>query len=373
MTVTSVGFAPVKGTRHTSYDEVTLAPRRPGRRPRALLRRRRPAPRAADGAEPRLVALAARRDGEELAITLPDGSPSAASREPAARRSPASTGVARPSSTCSTARGPTPVSRTWAPPSGWRRPGRARSSTAPRSAWSRPPRCATWPSAPAAPALPDEAARFRPRWWWTPATRRTSRRPGSAARSGSARAVLRVNIAIPRCAVIDLDPRTGERGSGVLKALAGRGVDDHGDPLFGVDAHVVTRASSGPATRWGRRGGVVQLALRRRRTRPGPAPGTSSPRARRAPRPVRQAPHGRRRRARAADAEGLQAIGSSSDAAKRGHRSCSCGSWPSPPAGQSAAELHDVAGVRRLVAKVRGDTAASPAQGLPDERRRARR
>jgi hypothetical protein len=32
----------------------------------------------------------------------------------------------------------------------------------------------------------------------------------------------------------------------VLEALAGRGVDGHGDPLFGVDAHVVVPGTVRP-------------------------------------------------------------------------------------------------------------------------------
>jgi uncharacterized protein YcbX len=42
---------------------------------------------------------------------------------------------------------------------------------------------------------------------------------------------------VPRCAVIDLDPRTGERGSGLLKALAGYRLQG-GDIMFAAYARV---------------------------------------------------------------------------------------------------------------------------------------
>jgi uncharacterized protein YcbX len=53
---------------------------------------------------------------------------------------------------------------------------------------------------------------------------------------------LRVNAVVPRCVVVDLDPRTGERTAPVLKALAG---SDEGDRHveFGIDA-VVTQAGT---------------------------------------------------------------------------------------------------------------------------------
>lgn len=51
---------------------------------------------------------------------------------------------------------------------------------------------------------------------------------------------VRIGEAIPRCAVIDLDPHTGVRGSRLLKTLAKhRGGNDKGEPFFGVYARVV--------------------------------------------------------------------------------------------------------------------------------------
>lgn len=51
---------------------------------------------------------------------------------------------------------------------------------------------------------------------------------------------VRIGTPIPRCAVMDLDPLTGERNSPVLKTLAGyRPRNDANEPLFGVYADVV--------------------------------------------------------------------------------------------------------------------------------------
>ncbi len=51
-------------------------------------------------------------------------------------------------------------------------------------------------------------------------------------------AQVRVRQAVPRCAVIDLDPSTGERDGGLMKALA-RYRQVGNDVFFGVDAEVV--------------------------------------------------------------------------------------------------------------------------------------
>ena len=240
MTVTSVGFAPVKGTRHTSYDEVTLAHGGPvGDRGLCFVDvARRRVLRTVQN--PSLVALAARRDGEELAITLPDGS--------TVRGVPRATGEAI---TCEYWGRPAELDLLDGP---WADAVSAHLGAPVRLAAARPG--AVVYGAPVSlvttaslrdlaertgrPALPDEAARFRPSMVVDAGDEAYVEETWLGREVRVGRAVLRVNIAIPRCAVIDLDPRTGDRGSGVLKALAGRGVDDHGDPLFGVDAHVVT-------------------------------------------------------------------------------------------------------------------------------------
>lgn len=57
--------------------------------------------------------------------------------------------------------------------------------------------------------------------------------PGSTLQVGSA--VLRVRRRVPRCAVVDHDPTTGERDLRLLRQLP---VED-GEPVFGVEADVV--------------------------------------------------------------------------------------------------------------------------------------
>lgn len=53
-------------------------------------------------------------------------------------------------------------------------------------------------------------------------------------------AVVRVTTGIPRCAVIDIDPVTGERNGRLLRSLASyRPLNDAGEPCFGVYAEVV--------------------------------------------------------------------------------------------------------------------------------------
>ena len=219
------------------------------------------------------------------------------------------------------------------------------------------------------PALPDEAARFRPSMVVDAGDEAYVEETwlGREVRVGAA--VLRVNIAIPRCAVIDLDPRTGERGSGVLKALAGRGVDDHGDPLFGVDAHVVTPGVVRP-------GDPVEVLGRRRGRsaasgRAGRGPGQH-------PAPARRGlgePAGQCRQD--LTIAGGERVLPTAEGLQR-HRVHQHRRHAGPPVvilrvlvvatcQQSSAELHDVAGVRRLVPEGPQRHRPSPAQGLPDE------
>ena len=54
-------------------------------------------------------------------------------------------------------------------------------------------------------------------------------------------ATLRIGVPIPRCAVIDVHPETGERDVRLLKTLAShRPLNRAGEPAFGVFAEVVT-------------------------------------------------------------------------------------------------------------------------------------
>lgn len=52
-------------------------------------------------------------------------------------------------------------------------------------------------------------------------------------------AVVRVRTAVGRCGQIDLDPMTGDKDGSMLKLLAGYRPSTGGEPWFGVDAQVV--------------------------------------------------------------------------------------------------------------------------------------
>jgi uncharacterized protein YcbX len=59
-------------------------------------------------------------------------------------------------------------------------------------------------------------------------------------------ATLRAGVPIPRCAVIDHSPVTGERDARLLKALAGfRPTNRAGEPVFGIYAQVTVAGSVG--------------------------------------------------------------------------------------------------------------------------------
>jgi uncharacterized protein YcbX len=59
-------------------------------------------------------------------------------------------------------------------------------------------------------------------------------------------ATLRIGVPIPRCAVIDSDPETGERDVRLLKTLAShRPLNRAGEPAFGVFAEVITPGAVG--------------------------------------------------------------------------------------------------------------------------------
>lgn len=61
-------------------------------------------------------------------------------------------------------------------------------------------------------------------------------------------AVLSVDSPVARCAIIDLDPTTGEKDGSLLKALSEYRPDTGGAPWFGVDATVVTPGTLEVAT-----------------------------------------------------------------------------------------------------------------------------
>ncbi len=239
MRVVSVGFAPVKGTRHTSYDAVELAAGGPvgdrglcfvdvaGRRVLRTVQ------------NPSLVALAARREGDDLVVELPSGEVARGVPEPSGERltcdywgRPAELDLLDgPWAAAVSAHLGAPVRLVAARPGAvvYGAPVSLVTTASLRDVAERAGR----------PALVGEAARFRASMVLDTGDEPYAEEAWAGREVRVGTAVLRVHAPIPRCAVVDLDPATGERGSGVLKALAGRGVDRHGDPLFGVDAHVV--------------------------------------------------------------------------------------------------------------------------------------
>ncbi|MFE6645879.1 MOSC domain-containing protein [Nocardioides sp. NPDC057772] len=243
LTVVRAGFAPIKGTRHLAYDQVVLdAQGAVGDRGFALV--------SVDPADPArgrvlrtvqnpsLVAVRAQVVGDRLDVELPDGE--TASAEPVA------TGE---TITCDY----------------WGREVELELVGGPHaellSRWlDRPLRLARARrgdvvfagsvSVVTTASLRDlagrtgqdalDAARFRPNLvvesdepyaedTWV----------GREVRVGGA--TLRIGVPIPRCAVIDIHPETGERDVRVLKTLAThRPLNRAGEPAFGVFAEVVT-------------------------------------------------------------------------------------------------------------------------------------
>jgi len=237
--VRSVGFTPVKGTRHVPQPEASFDADGPvGDRLYCLVdtERRRVLKTVQN---PSLLAVEARWDGTTLALATPDGPTVRAVPEPA---------------------GETLVC------SYWGRPVELALLDGPHaellSRWlGRPVRLALAPRGGVVygasvtlvataslddlggraghPDLVAEASRFR-------ATFVVETEVPYVEETWSGREVvadgvrLRVGAAVPRCAVVDLDPDTGRRGSGVLKALAAyRPGNAAGEPYFGVYAEVV--------------------------------------------------------------------------------------------------------------------------------------
>lgn len=99
------------------------------------------------------------------------------------------------------------------------------------------------------PALAEESARFRATLTVDDGDAPGSVRPGVRLQVGEA--VVEVTGAVPRCAVIDRDPRTGERSGALLAALASYRRRE-GEVWFGVQARVVVAGACAP-------GGVVQV------------------------------------------------------------------------------------------------------------------
>ena len=238
MRVAAVGFTPVKGMRHTSYDTVVLDEHGPvGDRAfcvvdvpeRRVLRTVQ---------NPSLVAVRPRWDGRVLDLVLPSGE--TASAAPTASGERITCDYWGRQAALDLLDGPhaalvsswlgVPVRLAAAPPGAvvYGAPVSVVSLASLRDLSDRVGR----------PDLVREAARLRATVvvdTEEPYVEETW--AGRTLRLGAA--TVRVNAPIPRCAVIDLDPVTGVPSARLLQALAGRPDAASGELHFGVDAHVV--------------------------------------------------------------------------------------------------------------------------------------
>jgi uncharacterized protein YcbX len=237
--VRSVGFTPVKGTRHVPQPEASFDADGPvGDRLYCLVdtERRRVLKTVQN---PSLLAVVARLDGPALGLTVSDG--------PTVQAVPEPTGE---TSVCDYWGRPVALSPLDGPHAGLlsRWLGRpVRLALAPRGGvvYGAPVTVVATASVrdlgdrAARPGLVAEASRFR-------ATFVVETEVPYVEETWTGREVvadgvwLRIGAPVPRCAVVDLDPDTGRRGSGVLKALAAyRPGNGAGEPYFGVYAEVV--------------------------------------------------------------------------------------------------------------------------------------
>lgn len=237
--IVSVGFTPVKGTRHVRRPQARFDAEGPiGDRRYCLVDvERRQVLKTVQN--PSLIGITAELHGEQLELTLPDGRSACAEPEPDDEVL-----------TCEYWKRRTDLSLTGGPHS------------ALLSSWlGRPVRLARAPrgdvvyGAPvtivataslddladraARPWLIDEAARFRATFVIdTDVAFAEETWQGREISLGEIR--VRIGAPIPRCAVMDLDPVTGERNARVLRTLAGcRPTNAAGEPVFGVYAEIV--------------------------------------------------------------------------------------------------------------------------------------
>jgi len=249
--VTRAGFAAVKGTRHLAYDAVALDARGAlgdrryclvdvtGRRVLKTVQ------------HPALVAVTAEVEGRRLAVALPGGESVSAE--------PTSSGETL---TCDYWGRPVPLELLDGPHAALfsRHLGReVRLAAAPRGGvvFGEPLTLVTTASVRdlaertgrrgISDDLPGASARFRATLLVaTDEPYAEERWLGQEVEAGGVR--LRIGAPIPRCAVIDLDPATGERDGRLLKALATyRPLNRAGEPAFGVYARVVRPGTVSPS------------------------------------------------------------------------------------------------------------------------------
>lgn len=243
MRVAAVGFTPVKGLRHASYDAVVLDEHGPvGDRAFCLVDvPRRRVLRTVQN--PSLVAVRARWDGRVLELVLPSGETASAAPTPSGEaitcdywgREAALDLLDGPHATLISSWLGFPVRLAAAPPGAvvYGAPVSVVSLASLRDLADRLGR----------PDLPGEAARLRATVAldadepWVERAWAEESWAGRTLRLGAA--TVRVNAPIPRCAVIDLDPVTGVPSARLLGALADRPGAASGALNLGVDAHVV--------------------------------------------------------------------------------------------------------------------------------------
>jgi uncharacterized protein YcbX len=246
MQVVSVGFAPVKGTRHTAYDAITLDAHGPvGDRAFCLI--------GADNGKVlktvphrALLAVTARWDGSALDLSLPSGETASGVPVPSGEhvvceywgRSVAHELTDGPHSELLSAYLGKGVRLTVPPRGGgvYGAPVSILTTASLRDLGERTGRA----------DLLDTASRFRMTMVVDagdePYVEESWR--GRELRLGDA--VVKVEAPVARCGVIDLDPATGDKDGSLLMALAGYRPDTGGEPWFGVDARVVTPGSVRP-------------------------------------------------------------------------------------------------------------------------------
>jgi len=257
--VVRAGFAPVKGTRHLAYDAVRLDEQGPvGDRGYALVDLRgegvTTTPATSPGParvlktvqNPTLIAVRAELVGRRLDVVLPDGE--GASAEPVATGEMVTSDYWGRQTPLELVDGPHAelFSRWLGRPVRLARAGRGDVVYAGAVTLIGTASLCDLAEHVGDPGLAriEQAARFRPTLvveTEEPFVEETWL--GRVLRLGPAAdaPTVRVGVPIPRCAVIDLDPVSGGRGTRLLKTLASyRPLNTAGEPAFGVFAEVVS-------------------------------------------------------------------------------------------------------------------------------------
>ncbi|MCD4524069.1 MOSC domain-containing protein [Nocardioides sp. cx-173] len=239
MQVVSVGFAPVKGMRHTSYDQVVLDRHGPvGDRAFCLVDvERRTVLRTVTHRA--LLAVVAAWDGSVLDLELPDGR--RASAPPVLTGEQVTCDYWGRSVTHELTDGPHAALltsylgkevRLAASPRGgvvYGAPVSLLTTASLRELGERTGRS----------DLLDTAARFRMTMVVDAGDEPYAEDDWAGRELRVGEAVVRIRGPVGRCGVIDLDPTTGEKDGSLLKALSRYRPATDGEPWFGVDAEVV--------------------------------------------------------------------------------------------------------------------------------------